>query len=115
MTNQKPSDLTTAAGQPWADNQYSQTAGDRGPVLLQDYDLLEKLAHFDRERIPERVVHAKGAGAKGVFELENDMSQYTKADLFNGVGKQTRSFYDSHKLLAKKVIRTRSAMCAALP
>lgn len=89
MTNQKPSDLTTAAGQPWADNQHSQTAGDRGPVLLQDYDLLEKLAHFDRERIPERVVHAKGAGAKGVFELENDMSQYTKADLFNGVGKQT--------------------------
>ncbi|MCT3063979.1 catalase [Lactiplantibacillus pentosus] len=88
MTNQKPSDLTTAAGQPWADNQHSQTAGDRGPVLLQDYDLLEKLAHFDRERIPERVVHAKGAGAKGVFELENDMSQYTKADLFNGVGKQ---------------------------
>ncbi|POD89115.1 Catalase [Lactiplantibacillus plantarum subsp. plantarum] len=61
---------TTAAGQPWADNQHSQTAGDRGPVLLQDYDLLEKLAHFDRERIPERVVHAKGAGAKGVFELE---------------------------------------------
>lgn len=89
MTNHKPSDLTTAAGQPWADNQHSQTAGDRGPVLLQDYDLLEKLAHFDRERIPERVVHAKGAGAKGVFELENDMSQYTKADLFNGVGKQT--------------------------
>lgn len=89
MTNQKPSDLTTAAGQPWADNQHSQTAGDRGPVLLQDYDLLEKLAHFDRERIPERVVHAKGAGAKGVFELENDMSQYTKANLFNGVGKQT--------------------------
>ena len=67
--NQKP-ELTTAAGQPWANNQHSQTAGDRGPVLLQDYDLLEKLAHFDRERIPERVVHAKGAGAKGFFELE---------------------------------------------
>jgi len=81
--------LTTEAGQPWADNEHSQTAGARGPVLLQDYQLLEKLAHFDRERIPERVVHAKGAGGRGVFELQNDMSRYTKADLFNGVGKQT--------------------------
>lgn len=102
MTNQKPSDLTTAAGQPWADNQHSQTAGDRGPVLLQDYDLLEKLAHFDRERIPERVVHAKGAGAKGVFELENDMSQYTKADLFNGVGKQTPVFLRFSQVAGEK-------------
>ncbi len=81
--------LTTEAGQPWADNQHSQTAGDRGPVLLQDYQLVEKLAHFDRERIPERVVHAKGAGGSGTFELENDMGKYTKADLFNGVGKKT--------------------------
>ncbi|AKP66821.1 catalase [Companilactobacillus ginsenosidimutans] len=81
--------LTTSTGQPWADNQHSQTAGPRGPVLMQDYDLMEKLAHFDRERIPERVVHAKGAGAKGEFVLENDMSKYTKADLFNGVGKTT--------------------------
>lgn len=81
--------LTTETGQPWADNQHSQTAGSRGPVLMQDYDLLEKLAHFDRERIPERVVHAKGAGAKGEFVLENDMSKYTKADLFNGSGKKT--------------------------
>ncbi|MDV0429980.1 catalase [Lactiplantibacillus sp. DA1] len=81
--------LTTEAGQPWANNEHSQTAGTRGPVLMQDYDLLEKLAHFDRERIPERVVHAKGAGAKGYFELLNDMSAYTKADLFNGVGKKT--------------------------
>ena len=81
--------LTTEAGQPWANNEHSQTAGSRGPVLMQDYDLLEKLAHFDRERIPERVVHAKGAGAKGHFELLNDMSAYTKADLFNGVGKKT--------------------------
>ena len=81
--------LTTEAGQPWVNNQHTQTAGSRGPVLMQDYNLLEKLAHFDRERIPERVVHAKGAGAKGYFKLENDMSPYTKADLFNGIGKQT--------------------------
>ncbi len=81
--------LTTDAGQPWADNEHSQTAGTRGPVLIQDYQLLEKLAHFDRERIPERVVHAKGASAKGTFTLTNDMSKYTKADIFNGVGKKT--------------------------
>lgn len=59
--------LTNAAGQAWSDNEHSLTAGARGPVLIQDYNLLEKLAHFDRERIPERVVHAKGAGAKGYF------------------------------------------------
>ncbi|CAI2697134.1 Vegetative catalase [Apilactobacillus kunkeei] len=81
--------LTTDEGQPWADNNHSLTAGNRGPVLLQDYQLIEKLAHFNRERIPERVVHAKGAGAKGVFTLTRDMSDYTKADLFNGKGKQT--------------------------
>ncbi|MDD9148471.1 MULTISPECIES: catalase [unclassified Sporolactobacillus] len=85
MTDQ----LTTEAGQPWADNNHSLTAGERGPVLIQDYQLLEKLAHFNRERIPERVVHAKGAGAKGIFKLTHDMSEYTKADLFNGTGKET--------------------------
>ncbi|MFH5810908.1 catalase [Companilactobacillus sp. FL22-1] len=84
-----PKKLTTESGQPWADNQHSLTAGSRGPVLIQDYDLLEKLAHFDRERIPERVVHAKGAGAKGEFVLESDMSKYTKADVFNGLNKKT--------------------------
>ena len=85
MTNQ----LTTNEGQPWADNQHSQTAGQRGPVLIQDYQLLEKLAHFNRERIPERVVHAKGAGAKGYFKVTKDMSAYTKAGVFSGVGKKT--------------------------
>ena len=81
--------LTTQEEQPCANNQHSLTAGQRGPVLIQDYQLLEKLAHFDRERIPERVVHAKGAGAKGVFKVTHDMSAYTKADLFNGEGKET--------------------------
>lgn len=85
MTNK----LTTNEGQPWADNQHSQTAGQRGPVLIQDYQLLEKLAHFNRERIPERVVHAKGAGAKGYFKVTKDMRAYTKAAVFSGVGKKT--------------------------
>lgn len=84
--------LTTSAGQAWANNNHSQTAGERGPVLIQDYQLLEKLAHFDRERIPERVVHAKGAGARGIFTLHKDMSKYTKANLFNGHQKQTPVF-----------------------
>ena len=94
--------LTTETGQPWANNEHSQTAGARGPVLMQDYNLLEKLAHFDRERIPERVVHAKGAGAKGFFELENDMGEYTKADLFNGVGKKTPVILRFSQVAGKK-------------
>lgn len=84
--------LTTSWGSPVGDNQNSMTAGAHGPTLIQDVHLLEKLAHFNRERIPERVVHAKGAGAHGYFEVTNDMSSYTKAKLFNGVGKQTPMF-----------------------
>ena len=71
--------MTTTGGNPIADNQNSITAGERGPVLIQDYQLIQKLAHQNRERIPERVVHAKGSGAFGVLEIENDISQYTKA------------------------------------
>jgi catalase len=84
--------LTTSNGAPVGDNQNSMTAGSRGPGLIQDVHLLEKLAHFNRERVPERVVHAKGAGAHGYFEVTNDMSKYTKAKLFNGVGKSTPMF-----------------------
>lgn len=71
--------MTTTAGNPISDNQNSLTAGERGPVLLQDYQLIQKLAHQNRERIPERVVHAKGSGAFGILEIENDISKYTKA------------------------------------
>ncbi|MFL6558360.1 MAG: catalase, partial [Bacillus sp. (in: firmicutes)] len=84
--------LTTGNGAPVGDNQNSMTAGLRGPTLIQDVHLLEKLAHFNRERVPERVVHAKGAGAHGYFEVTNDMSKYTKAKLFNGGGKRTPMF-----------------------
>ncbi|MDQ7990546.1 MAG: catalase [Candidatus Dactylopiibacterium sp.] len=86
------SKMHTAAGAPVADNQNSLTAGPRGPVLLQDVWLLEKLAHFDRERIPERVVHAKGSGAFGSFTVTHDISRYTKARLFESVGKKTDVF-----------------------
>jgi len=84
--------LTTASGIPVPDNQNSITAGPRGPVLLQDVHLIEKLQHFNRERIPERVVHAKGSGAYGTFTVTHDISKYTKAKLFAAVGKQTETF-----------------------
>jgi len=80
---------TTTAGAPIADNQNSLTAGPRGPTLLQDWQLLEKLAHQNRERIPERVVHAKGCGAYGTFTVTHDITRYTRAKLFETVGKQT--------------------------
>lgn len=88
MPKSKPT-LTTTAGNPIADNQNTLTAGKRGPALLQDYQLIEKLAHQNRERIPERVVHAKGWGAYGELEITNDISQYSKAKLFADVGKKT--------------------------
>jgi catalase len=84
--------LTTAFGIPVADDLNSLTAGERGPVLMQDVHLLEKLAHFDRERIPERVVHAKGAGAGGYFEVTADVTKYTKAKFFSEIGKRTEVF-----------------------
>ncbi len=84
--------LTTAFGIPVGDDQNSLTAGPRGPVLIQDGHLLEKLGHFDRERIPERVVHAKGAGAGGYFEVTADLTKYTKAKFLSEIGKRTEVF-----------------------
>lgn len=84
--------LTTSWGAPVGDNQNSMTAGSRGPTLIQDVHLLEKLAHFNRERVPERVVHAKGAGAHGYFEVTNDVSKYTKAAFLSEAGKRTPMF-----------------------
>ncbi|MFC1729699.1 catalase [candidate division KSB1 bacterium] len=84
--------LTTASGRPYYENEDSMTAGPRGPILLQDYYLHEKLAHFNRERIPERVVHAKGSGAFGNFKVTNDITNYTKAKLFSKIGNQCRVF-----------------------
>jgi catalase len=84
--------LTTNFGAPVDDDQNSINAGDPGPVLIQDVHLLEKLAHFDRERIPERVVHAKGAGAYGYFEVTHDLAQYTKAKFLSEIGKRTDLF-----------------------
>ena len=84
--------LTTSAGAPIADNQNALSAGPRGPLLLQDYQLLEKLAHQNRERIPERVVHAKGCGAHGTLTITGDITAYSKARVFSQIGKQTPVF-----------------------
>src|ERR1700761_5556467 len=84
--------LTTTAGNPIADNQNSITAGPRGPLLMQDYQLLEKLAHQNRERIPERTVHAKGAGAYGKITVTHDITKYSKASVFAHIGKETECF-----------------------
>ena len=89
---EKKKKLTTANGAPVADNQNVQTAGKRGPMLLQDVWYLEKLAHFDREVIPERRMHAKGSGAFGAFTVTNDISKYSKAKVFSEVGKKTEVF-----------------------
>lgn len=84
--------MTTAAGVPVADNQNSLTAGPRGPALMADYQLMEKMAHFNRERVPERVVHAKGAGAYGKFTVTGDISKYTCARIFSRVGNSCETF-----------------------
>ncbi|MBP5107856.1 catalase, partial [Pseudomonas protegens] len=84
--------LTTASGAPVADNQNSRSAGPRGPLLLDDFHLIEKLAHFNRENIPERRVHAKGSGAYGTFTVSRDITEYTSAKLFEAVGKKTPTF-----------------------
>ncbi|MEO6254977.1 MAG: catalase [Ferruginibacter sp.] len=90
MSEQKK--LTTASGIPYYYNEDTMSVGARGPLLLQDFILHEKMAHFNRERIPERVVHAKGSGAFGTFTVTNDITRFTRANLFNSIGKQTRLF-----------------------
>jgi catalase len=81
---------TTSNGRPVTTATASQTVGARGPILLQDFHLIDLLAHFDRERIPERVVHAKGAGAFGEFVVTHDVTDICSADIFREVGKKTK-------------------------
>lgn len=85
-----PPDLKTATGSQVSDNQDTMTAGKRGPVALQDTWFLEKMAHFDREVIPERRMHAKGSGAFGTFTVTHDITKYTKANIFSKIGKKTK-------------------------
>lgn len=89
---EKKKKLTSTSGAPVVDNQNVMTAGKRGPMLMQDVWYLEKLAHFDREVIPERRMHAKGSGAFGTFTVTHDISKYTRAKIFSEVGKKTEVF-----------------------
>jgi catalase len=84
--------LTHINGAPVVDDTNTKTAGPRGPALLQDIWLIEKLAHFDREVIPERRMHAKGSGAFGHFTVTHDITRHTKANPFDAIGKKTQAF-----------------------
>ena len=84
--------LTTASGIPYYENENTMSVGARGPLLLQDFILHEKMAHFNRERIPERVVHAKGSGAYGTFTVTNDLTKYTRAKVFSTGGQTNKNF-----------------------
>lgn len=88
----KKNQVTTSWGAPVDDTRTSMTMGPRGPVLMQDVQFIDKIAKFDRERIPERVVHAKGAGAHGYFEVTNDVTKYCKAKFLESIGKKTPVF-----------------------
>ncbi len=93
MDNQKnKKKLFSVSGRPIAENQNVKTAGKRGPMLMEDFWFLEKLAHFDREVIPERRMHAKGSGAFGKFTVTHDITKYTKAKMFSEIGKETEVF-----------------------
>src|ERR1700743_3539625 len=83
---------TTDSGIPAASDEFSLTVGPQGPTVLHDHYVVQKIQHFNRERVPERVVHAKGSGAHGFFEVTNDVSQFTKAAPFAAVGKRTPLF-----------------------
>ncbi|KAJ4436511.1 hypothetical protein ANN_16542 [Periplaneta americana] len=89
MLQTEKTKIVTGHGAPVDNRGASLTVGPRGPMLLQDVMFLDELAHFDRERIPERVVHAKGAGAFGYFEVTHDITKYCKASVFSKVGKRT--------------------------
>ena len=86
----KKKKLSTASGIPYTENENTMSVGARGPLLLQDFILHEKMAHFNRERIPERVVHAKGTGAFGKLTVTNDITNYTRAKVFSKIGNECK-------------------------
>lgn len=114
MKHDNEKHLTAENGRPVADNQNTQTAGVRGPVTLQDPWLVEKLAHFDREVIPERRMHAKGSGAHGTFTVTHDISAYTRASIFSEVGKRTDCFVRFSTVAGSVALPMQSAIFAAL-
>src|ERR1700744_1206766 len=92
MSEEKTPTTTTDSGVPATDDERSLTVGPQGPTVLHDHYVVQKMQHFNRERVPERVVHAKGSGAHGFFEVTEDVSQWTCADFLSSVGKRTPLF-----------------------
>ena len=92
MPDEQPPITTTDSGIPASSDEYSLTVGPQGPTVLHDHYVVQKMQHFNRERVPERVVHAKGSGAHGFFEVTNDVTDFTKASVFGAVGKRTEMF-----------------------
>ncbi|CAJ0559014.1 unnamed protein product, partial [Mesorhabditis spiculigera] len=90
--NPEPSFITTSAGAPVHQKKAVLTAGPRGPMLMQDFVFMNEMAHFDRERIPERIAHAKGGGAHGFLEITHDITKYCKAHFLAELGKKTPCF-----------------------
>ena len=114
--HQRGSDsLTTNHGVPISDNQNSLRAAERGPTLLEDFALREKIFHFDHERIPERIVHARGTGAHGYFECTKAIPQLTSANLFQKKGEHVPVFVRFPPLPEGQGRSTRHATCAASP
>ena len=105
--------MTTNQGVVIADDQNSLKSAPRGPTLLEDFILREKITHFDHERIPERIVHARGSGAHGFFEVTQSLSQYTKADFLQRVGDKTPVFVRFSTVAGGAGSGDRRAMCAA--
>jgi catalase len=105
--------LTTQQGVPVADDQNSLRVGPRGPTLLEDFHFREKIFHFDHERIPERVVHARGFGAHGYFETTEALSDITRADIFQRVGERTPAFVRFSTVAGNKGSFDLAATCAA--
>ena len=117
MTDEKPI-LTTRQGHPVSDNQSLRSVGERGPATLENYQFIEKITHFDRERIPERVVHARGAGAHGYFEAYGTIggepaARYTRAKVLNEVGVRTPMFVRFSTVIGSKDSPRRRATPAA--
>lgn len=110
-----PPVTTSDAGTPVPSDEFALTAGPGGPVLLQDAYLNEKLAHFVRERVPDRVYHSKGSGALGYFEVTADVTPWTKAAFLSEVGKRTPVLARFSTVAGRRAIRTPTMTCAASP
>lgn len=106
--------LTTQQGTPIADDQNTLRQGDRGPALMEDAHFREKIFHFDHERIPERVVHARGYGAHGFFETYEPLGDLTRADIFQRAGERTPVFVRFSTVAGNKGRSTLRATCGAL-